>query len=215
MLASLFNLSVVLEWITLIAALLLLTKKTGVWRLFILFLLLTICVETAGWFMHYIAGINNNRLLFNVFNIIANSFCIWMLGNAIQLVGARRKINMAITIFSLFGVLNLFVQFFWFRNSYAEELGNILGVYISCHFFYVVLKSDEHIDLLENEYFWFAIGLLFDSLGSMAADLFYNTLANVAAKTHVPVYTDIMNTLNVLFYGCLIVAFVCRRKNSR
>jgi len=215
MLSSLFNLTVILEWITFITTIFLLDRKTGIWWLFIFFMLFTICTETAGWYIIHILKKQNNHWLYNIYNIIANVFCIRIVANVSQLKSLQKKIFSAIYLFVLLAVINIIVQVYWGFNDYSEELGNIVSVIICCIFFYKVLNDNEHIDLIRNEYFWYASGLFFDSLGSTVVDLLYKTLLKIHEQTGIHVFRYTMNALNVVYYGTLIIAFVCRRKNTR
>lgn len=216
MLSSYFNITVIAEWWTFIAAIFLLDKKTKVWQLFILLLFLTLCVETIGWYLRTQEHSFFNALPFNLLMLISNAFLIWFFTKARTLQKIKRTLIYLDYFFIVFGVVNLFFfQGFWYYNSFSETLGDIMLSVICCYFFYTLLTEKEYIDLLRLDYFWLAIGVLFSSLGSALLYHFSWALREFYIHSKIDVGTYINYALNLILYTSLIIAFICRWKITR
>src|SRR6185295_3514598 len=114
MLLSYFNITVIAEWCTFMAAVFLLNKNTGIWQLFILLLFLILCTETIGWYLHNVVKRYENALPFNILMILSDSFFIWLFSRADLMKGMRRIILYFFFFFVLFSVANLFFfEGFW------------------------------------------------------------------------------------------------------
>ncbi len=213
MLTSLFNITVISEWVAFIAALLLLNKKTTIWRLFIIVLFITVLAETVGWYIAYFSG-KNNAWVFNLLLIITETFFIWML--TIANAFGKRIVRWIIILFLCFAILNLFLfQGFRKYNDFTEIAADLL-IFILCgYFFYRLIHGSPHRSLFRYEYFWLANGLLFSSLGSIVLYIFLNSLNDFYIHTHVNIYGYINYVINVLLNISLIIAFICRNRNTR
>ena len=215
MLSTLFNITVIAEWCAFITAVFLLRKKTKVWQLFIVFLFITVCAETAGWILSFVFKKNNNWI-FNINLLINVPFSIWIFSKAEPLQKVSRFLYLAMALFIVFALTNLFFfQGFWKYNGITDVFSSIMLAVICCYFFYAVLKEETFRDLFRYEYFWLANGFLFYSLGSVVLYVFLDYLWAYYNQTKINVYGYINYGLNVLFYGSLIIAFICRHRNSK
>lgn len=216
-LSSLFNITVIAEYITFIAAIFLLRKKrTGLWRLFIVFLFVIVCTETSGWYEHIILKNYKNGWIFNINLLLTNTFLLWILSTAEPLQKARKKIFAVIILFMVAALINLlFFQGFWDYNQYSETAGDIILVIICCYLFYLLIAEEGYRNLFSYEYFWLANGILFSSLGSAILYIYPTLMGAYQKLTHVNVFAIINYVLNVLLYGSFIIAFICRNKNTK
>ena len=213
---DLFKPTVIAEWATFIAALCLLPSRVGVWRLFMLLLLATIVVETIGWYSTYIRKLNNNSWIFNLLMMICTVSWIWIFRFAEPMAKASKLLQLLIAVFVCFGIGNLlFFQGFRIYNWYTDALGDVLIAVVCCYFFYVCLQDEEFRDLFRYEYFWLANGLLFSSLGSVVLYIFIDALYAFKKHTQIYAYDYINFGLNFILYGSMIIAFICRNRNTR
>lgn len=211
-----FNITVIAEWCTLFGAILMLNKSTGRWRFFIPLLLITVAVETAGWYMIYILDKKNNSFLFNILMIINLSFFIWILSMTELLYQQRKVFYKIIFCFFACALINLFfIQGPWVYNFYTEIAGDLIILIECCYFFYLIMAEEKFRDLFRYEYFWLATGLIFTSFGSIVLYIFLDTLQAYYYKTNLNIYGYINYGVNLLFYTSLIIAFLCRRKNTK
>ncbi len=215
MLSTLFNITVIAEWCCFITSLIFLSKSTGVWRFFIPLLFIIIFAETAGWYLSYVLKKGNNNWIFNLLLTINISFSIWMFTTAEPLRKVKTKLFFIMAFYIVFAACNLFfVQGFWEYNGITEALGGIILAVISCYFFYALLKEEGFRNLFRYEYFWLANGLLFSSLGSVLY-IFLHYLHAFRKHTGINIYGYVNYGINVLLYGSLIIAFICRKRNTR
>jgi hypothetical protein len=212
MLTSYFNITTIAEWSATLAAILLLNKKTGVWRLFIPYLLLTLAAERLGWYVIHVLKLETNVVVFSVRMIISNVFLLWLLTHAKPLANIKKWLYVVICVYLPFSIINLFVQGIDKYSSNSEVLGDALLATISCYLLYQLLNAEEYIDLFRYEYFWLASGLLFSSLGNMVMYIFLTDLQAYKQKTHIPIFGYINSTVNIILYGSLIIAFICRNR---
>jgi len=211
-----FNIIGIAEWCCFIGSLLLLDKKTTYWRLFQLFLFITICVETVGWYMNYIIRRQTNALPFNFLMLLSFVFFIWLFTRSKEMQKIKTGLQLLILLFGIIGLANFFfLQKFWKYNSYTQTLGDILLLVISAYFLFLILKAPEYKNLFGYEYFWLANGLIVSSMGSMLLYYFGESLYAYYKETKIPVYDYINSVLNVVLYGSLIIGFICRRKTTR
>ncbi len=211
-----FNITVIAEWLTFFAALLLLDKKTGFWQFFIPLMFLVLCTETIGWYMHVKLKIFDNALPFNILMILSNVFFIGFFSKAALLQPIHQLLKWLATAFAILAMINLlFFQGPWQYNSFSESAADILLVIICCYFLFTIVKSNEHFNLVGFDYFWLVTGLLFYCLGSGLLYQFSYLLRDYYEHTKIDVGTYVNYTLNVLLYTCLMIAFICRRKATR
>lgn len=216
MLFSYFNITIIAEWCSFIAAIILLDKRTKMWQLFILLLFLTLCAETIGWYLRTQQHQYRNALPFNLLMLISNSFLIWFFTKAKSLQNITRPLIYLNYFFVLFGIINLFFfQGFWIYNSFSETLADIMLSIISCYFFYSLLTEKQYVDLLRFDYFWLAVGVFFSSLGSALLYQFSGVLRDFYLRSKIDVGGYINYSLNLILYTCLIIAFICRWKTTR
>jgi hypothetical protein len=215
-LIHLFKPTIIAEWVTFIVALHLLPRRVGVWRFFVLLLSATLVVETIGWYSSYIRKLDHNSWIFNLFMMASTVFWLWIFRFAEPMAKAGKLLRVLKAVFICFGFINLvFFQGFQKYNWYTEVLGDVEVSAVCCYFFYVCLQEEEFRDLFRYEYFWLANGLLFSSLGSAVLYIFLEALYAFKKQTQIPVYDYINSGLNFLLYGSMIIAFICRNRNTR
>jgi hypothetical protein len=216
MIASLFNITFITESCAFIAAIWFLRKRATLWQLFIPLLFLTIFVETLGWWLVVVERKSSNSIIYNLLMIVTDLFSLWILFHAEPLLKKRKMFLWLMTAFSIFAIVNLAsFQGPWQYNGYTELLGDLLQVVLCCYFFYSLLREERHRDLVHYEYFWLANGFLFSSLGSAVLYIFIDPLTAFYRQTGVNVYANINYLLNTLLYGSLILAFICRYRNTK
>ncbi len=210
------NITVIAEWITFFAAILLLDEKTGAWQLFIPLMFIVLCTETIGWYMHVKLKIVDNALPFNLLMILSNLFFIWFLRKAALLQPIKQLLKNIFITFALLSIVNLiFFQGPRRYNSFSESVADISLVIICCYLLFTIVKSNKHFNLVSFDYFWLSTGLLFYCLGSALLYQFSYLLREYYEQTKIDVGTYVNYTLNLILYTCLITAFKCRRKATR
>lgn len=216
MVNSYLNITLIAEWITFLAAIALLNKHTGQWRWFITLLALILLTETIGWYLSYVLHMRNNALPFNILMIITDCFLLWQLSGAQQLIKIKKAFYFSIVFLIIFGLVNLFFLQGWNTYNYATEVfADILLAIGSGYLIFALIRDDDpEMNLFSEPWFWLSIGILFNVTGSFLLYMFLNELQAYYNRTKIDVYGYINYTVNILFYGSLIIAFVCRRNKK-
>ncbi len=216
MFKGLFNTTVIAEYIAFVSAVLLLGKRTGKWRLFILFLFAVISAETGGWYAIAKLKMADNSWIFNLLLCVNICFCVWILSQAEPLAHIRTKMPLFFLSVGLFTLINLiFFQGLNTYNRYTEIIYDILLGMVSCYLFYETLKENKYRNLFRYEYFWFANGLLVFSLASAVLSSSRPQFWAFQKHTGIKLFGYLNDTVNVLLYSCLIIAFICRKRNTK
>ena len=216
MLKTYLNLTTASEWVTLMAALLLLRARTGRWRILIPLLALTVIVEGIGWYLTNIVKLANNAAPYNFLLLASGTTFLYLLGTAPVWRTMPRGVKLVIAVYLLFGVIDLcWIQSLHRYNYYTEILADLLMAILSCCLLFRMLFGDRYVDLFRNEYFWLANGLLFSSLGSILLYLFLDALVAYWRHSGINLYGYINYTVNGLLYGSLIIAMLCRNRTTR
>jgi hypothetical protein len=214
-LSSLFNTTVTAEYFTFLAAIILLhKKKAGIWQLFIPMLFVIIFAETMGWFLHKHLH-KPNAWVFNINMLLTDVFFLWIISKAEPLLKSKRIIYAAIILFSTPWIIG----FTFFNGAlvylqYIEALGDILLVIACCYFFYAAITEEIYRNLLVYEYFWIVNGILFSALGSAILYLFPEVMGSYQKHTLSNIFSILNTILNLLLYSSLIIAFICRNRNT-
>lgn len=215
MLTTYFNPTVIIEWCCFIASFVFLVKNDK-WRVFTLFLFLTLIAESTGWYFRFILHVRNNNWIFNLLLLISVAFFTWIFSEAPQFLKLRGRIKKAAFILLLVSLVNLFLlQGYWTYNTYTEVGKDIFLSVLCCYFFFIILKEENFINLFKYEYFWLATGLLFYCLGNIVFYLFLDVFRNFYKETSINLVIIINSVLNILLYVSLIIAFICRAKNIK
>ncbi len=205
-----------MECITLLVAMVSLCQHTGVWQLLKPVMLFTILVEVIGWNLSVRNNSSGNAWVFNINLLLNGAFSLWFFIFSDELAAFKRRILVLVFAFLVFGFTNLFFfQGLQRYNSATEIFLDLSCVVISCLFFYRLVINDSNKKIFQSEYFWYANGLLFYSLGAVVLYIFLDELLDYRKATGRNIYGYINYTLNALLYGSFIIAIICRNRNTR
>ncbi|MET0636650.1 MAG: hypothetical protein ABWZ25_11535 [Chitinophagaceae bacterium] len=213
---GLFNLTVIAEMITFIAAITLLKKQTGEWVLFRLFLFLILVAEISGWILSWKLRIFNNVWIFNILLCINACFSLWILSTPESSRKHRSGIIKLAFLFVVMTIISIFINDGWRSyNSKTEITQDIVLALLCCHLLYSMLRETEYRNLLADEYFWLANGILIFSLGSAVLSVSRPQLDQFQQSSNITLSQYLNDTLNLFLYASYIIAFICRYRNTR
>ena len=217
MLTGFFNITIVAELLTFLAALLLLHQFTKPWSYFRIMLFLTLATELTGWYMTWKLGMRNNAWMYNLLLCVRGCFTLWMLSTSgYWKKGDLHKIRLA--CYMLVGLTILSVTYNKGWHSYNILIDILLGFTLAifcCRLLYNILNEGVYRSLLSNEHFWLANGVLIYSLGNAVLSVSMPELGQYQMASGIRLWKHLNDTLNVFLHASYIIAFVCRYRNTR
>ncbi|WCT10966.1 hypothetical protein [Mucilaginibacter jinjuensis] len=200
------------EFICFVVSLLCLYKdKDPVWRLLILFLLVTSMVEVGGIYMRRVLQ-QPNFMLYNVFLVIECLVESYFFYHLYKTYYNRFK------LFGSWAIIFLFVYFAeLITNKYAGfvfitfTVVSVVLVLASVYYYYLVLREDQFRSLSVYAPFWWVSGTLCFYFAGTASNIFFSYLAKDRAPiiNHSVRYV-VFNILNIVLYLNWSYSFICR-----
>lgn len=207
-------LSLILEWVCLLTAILLLRNAMPkFWRWFIFYLTLTVAIESYSFCMHRLLGLQlNTQWLYNLFLLTYIVFHLYIFYKIIQLPFIR---NICLCI-----LLLLIGAYIWEWNSKGlnvsfsttNTLFNGAVITLSILYYYSLFKQEEPKNILKEGAFWFVTGCFLFYTTSTAVNAFFYEIVAYSKENHFPLRYIIINFLNVIMYSSWIKSFTCLRK---
>jgi hypothetical protein len=175
-------------------------------KTFPFFLLITITVEFAGYFMK---NRINMILLYNIFTTFEFVFYLFVIGYSIYNILVRKVILGLMAVYPLMVYVNtVFFQTKGF-HTVTYSVGCLLIVAASIYYFFELFQSTHSVKLGKEPAFWICSGLLF----------FYTcTFPLIGLWNHLHGLPDIilrnlnaiLQILNILLYSLFSIAFLCK-----
>ncbi len=203
--------SQIIEWVCLITSILFLrSAKPKYWRVFIIYLLITVIVEDWAYYIAHYARHLSNHWLYNIFLVIYASFHLWVFSKIINLPNINK------ICLSLLVVIGGFYVWEW-NNQGLENLfyrsNTVFGISVtllSIYYYYSLFKQDTYIEILKDPAFWFVTGCLIFYATSTGVNAFFLQILNGNHKIRYFVLTF----LNLFMYSCWMKSFLCLYKNK-
>jgi hypothetical protein len=211
-LINFFNITVCVEIVAFMAALFFLhNKAASYWRLFILYLALTILTEFFGFYFHFRLE-KPNYPLYNFLMIVQAAFFSFMFYK----FHSSKKLGLWILIvfaaFLLFFIAEGIYNSFTAYHRYSRLFLSVMVVLFSCTFYFAMLKNDSLKTPLKYPPFWITTGLFFFYFGTAAMFAFYDKVSQIKLSGTISFYDLVMGSLNCIFYGSWIFGFICMKK---
>jgi hypothetical protein len=179
-------------------------------RLFPIFLLITICIETFNTYLANRKG--NNSAAYGLFGILEFVFYFWILKHAMVNKKAKSFLGYLLWIYPLFALGNMFfIQGFSNFNSISYSVGCFLIVLFCIFYFYGLFQLPSSYDMLRDPLFWICCGLLFFYCCSFPLFGLINFLIKIPGFNPRTLGV-ILSLMNVVLYSSFTIAFLCRLK---
>jgi hypothetical protein len=213
------NPTTIMELVALVTALLFLPSKHRLYPGALLYyLLLVILVEALGFYLRTVLKMPN-VYLYNGLNLVQALFFSWLFYRyqAISKTIKGMGYIVAVLIFifaaeTLFRLLNLPIREHY--NKYFRILLGLVVVTCSLRFYFSLLRDDSVRNPLAEGKFWIVTGLFFFYLCSTPMSSLEEQVAKIKLSGNISFYTLVMGCINVILYGCWVIAFICLRKNQ-
>jgi hypothetical protein len=185
--------------------------KDKVWKGFILFLLLTCLVETAGIYIRN-ELLRPNFMLYNIFLVIECVVLNYFFYHLVKADLLKKLLTGWLAIFLIFYFTELYVKHF---NAYVSTSSTIMSVELilaSIYYYYRLLKEEKFRQLSKDASFWWVNGAICFYFAGIACNLFFKYLLQDAAAPSVYYSARyiVFSILNVILYSCWSYSFICR-----
>lgn len=211
------SISTIMEILALLSALLWCRQESNLFKWFIPFLLYTVVNEMIAYYVGFELHIRN-YVFYIIYIPIAFAFYSYILLHEIN-DQKQRIAGVFLAVSGVgFSIVNmLWIQGFALFNTYTNTLLSVLLIVICMLFLYDYLKRSHIVhNPLREPLFWLIAGLLFFYFGGLIVNLLYTYSVQQDFKINgKKMYSFIIDFLNVLLYGCLIIAFRLCYKNKK
>lgn len=185
--------------------------KEPAWRLFILFLLVTVVVEVCGIYVRTELHLPN-FMIYNVFLLVeclVQSYFFYYLYKTYR--STRRLFTGWLIIFAFFYFTELVKSHFGAYVSASSTTMSVGLILASVYFYYLLLKEEKSRQLVTYAPFWWVNGTICFYFAGIACNLFFSYLVQdrTPGIGHSARYI-VFSILNIILYLSWSYAFICR-----
>ncbi|MDB5007798.1 MAG: hypothetical protein JWP45_2191 [Mucilaginibacter sp.] len=204
------------EFICFIIALVCLTKdRSFAWRSMLLFLFIICITETIGVHIKklYLADtvhVHPNIWIYNILLIFQIGFISFMFKHLLDTyIKSKPVILSGLILLAILYIIDIFTHGVFVKHNLTTIVMSVLFVLYSLYYFYLLLRSEDYINLKFSSDFWWVAGILFFYFGRIVSLLFFQILSTFSPNfvVTVPIY----NVLNIILYSCWSYSFICRK----
>lgn len=187
-------------------------KWGGHYKLIIVLLVTTFCVEYCGYLMSREFKVNNNWL-YNIF-LPFQCFCFlyFFYRESFSRDSARAHLVLLWLIPTVLIISYAIHRDIIFLNSYAANLFLILML-LASGIYFIDAVMHSRIKMVAHPPFWIASGLLFFTVSYILIFSLWSIITTILHYKLILAYTNII--ANLLLYGGIIASLICLRKTSR
>lgn len=210
-----FNTAACAEIVAFITAVFALPRRANTyWRLFIIYLFITILVEIIGFYYRFELQ-KPNYPFYNGYMIIQAAFFSFLFTRFNRTGWIKWLPALLLAAFTMFfifeGISNSFSRY----NGHSRQLLAIFTVLLSCLFYLSLLKDDNITKPLNYAPFWIVTGLFFYYFGSIPMFALYDKVSGIKLSGNISFYNLVMGSLSCILYGSWIIGFLWKKKQSR
>ena len=200
-----------IEIICLLFAVICLIKDPSlVWRIMILYLLITCVAEIFG--IYIARQTHNNHWVYNIFLLFEEGFTTLMFSHLLnKYINSKPIIIIGLALFIISYIYEIVTHGFFRYNHITYTAMSVLFVLYSCFYYYLLLKDDHYIELKYSSEFCWVVGTLIFYFANTACNLFDDKLYSImiTPKHHLSYF--IFKALNIILYSCWSYSFICRK----
>ena len=174
--------------------------KDGKQRFFLHFMVYVIITEIVAYTITFFPQYDND-FVYNIFTLV--SFLFYFFWYYKLLISKRILINLLSISFIIVNIISIIKgSFFAEILSFPVLVGALSVVLLTSLMFVKIIRDKESINYKKSQKFWLATGLLIFYVGYLPLPFFLNVLDAYSFT-----YGFLMMLLNILLYGCFIIAF--------
>lgn len=193
----------------LVSIICLLKSNSLIWRCFIPYLLITCITEFIGIYLkrnHHTNQWPYNILL--IFQILVVSVMFMQLFN--NFIKSKVIVTCGLILLIVLYMYDIVIHGFLLFNELTYNAMCVLFVLYCLYYFYLLLNSEQYIELKYSPEFWWICGALFFYFGSTAVNLFRDLLTPIIVNgLNITHYIYII--LNTILYGFWSYSFICKK----
>jgi hypothetical protein len=177
-------------------------------RLFLPFLMLSLIAEGIG--AHLRVKNIDNHCFYNFFTCFEFLFYSYIYLRLIEQPWKKNTIRYSLVLYPLLFLANMLFkggEGFTHFHTITYRVGSVMVVTWCCFYFGELMRSPGYVSVLRDPFFWVSTGLLFFYTGFF----FYMSAGYILLYIKLDdfIFDVISETLNVILYGCFLIAFVC------
>lgn len=177
-------------------------------RLFFYFIVFTFITD-AGASMYSAYFKKSNHFLVNICYVVTFLFYFFLFYRNAETKKIKKAVYTSAIIYILFALCDVvFINGFYFLNTYSFCVGSILIIFCCMLYFMWLFSSDKLINYFKIPMFWIATGLLFYYTGNLVQMSLFFYILNNNLDPGAMVYRFISVTFNILLYGSFTVSFL-------
>ena len=205
--------SLIMEWMCFISSILLIKNSAKYWRYFIVYLAITVIIETYSFVVNRCLFLNlDTQWLYNIFLLIYIIFHTYIFYKIIHISYIRNLCITCLLLLLAFFCWEFYTNGFMKYFSRTNTIFSGVIILLSIIYYYSLFKHEEVKDIMCEPAFWFTSGCLIFYVTSSATNAFFNEIVVYSQQNKFPLRYVIMNFLNIIMYGCWIKSFICLHK---
>jgi hypothetical protein len=201
------------EWITLGCSFFLLhPKNTNKVQLLISVMVIIVAAESLGYYFRHVLHIPNHTIYnASVPLVIINFLLLYILNYAMP--GNRKKITIALVLFTIFCTINLvWLQGMSRFSAYNYVAGTITLIFATVLYFSELIRIPTRISIRKEQMFWISAAIL---LLYLPKSILYSVFEYLVYKQETSVafahsFHFINKIVNVIYFSLLSYASLCR-----
>ena len=190
------------------------SPRNGWWRLFALFMVMTLGVEITGYYLHNTLNRRNNYVVFVPFMLIEACFYSFILYKFLDTVVLRRWLLAGFGAFLLIYFFDVAGAGFATYTSTSRISLSVFVVLFSCIYYQRLLQGSELPQPLKYPPFWIVTGLFFFYFGTIVVFCFRSQLIKLPGKG-ANVRLFLLGALNWILYLSWSIAFIWKKRQIR
>lgn len=203
-----------IQIVALIMATLAVKDKKDPWRLFVFYLSLKLVIEMAAFAFGSTSRLPG-YMYYNLLMIISTGFLTVIFIRLIFPPLSRFLLPGLFAVFIVFFLGESLMNNFAARNDNSSLLSAAVIIFYCFCFYNQASKNNAVVSQLRYPLFWITTGVLIFYAVHILLYAFYDKIAPIKLRGGYYVFDLAVTTINIILFGCWIIAFSLKRKADR
>lgn len=194
----------------LVAVICLTTESNFVWRIMVLYLLITCIVEFSG--VYFAIKMHNNNWVYNIFLLCETGFTNLMFFHLFnKYIKSKPLIIAGLALFTVLYILGLHDHGFFIYNNITYTAMSIVYVLYSLYYYYLLIKDEYYIKIKHSAEFWWVAGTLFFYFANTTCNFYEKKFEYIMITSKENLNYFIFAGLNIILYSLWSYSFICKK----